>query len=287
MMQYYVKAHKTSIFENNRLPQLIYIANTEDMKEYLPRMLHKHDDHLEIVFVVKGEGIHFIGGKKYHTKAGDILIFNPNVLHDETAQMDSNMEVYCCGISQLYIKGMEPNHLFNTKEAAVIFSGEQQEIIHKILDIMFFHIKTSRQNANELCHYLLSSLLSILVELPKNHQRNFNIEKQTIMNKVRSYLEQNFTQTLSLEEIAERFKISPFYLSRLFKEEIGFSPIQYLNRLRIGAAQSLLMETNLPITQIAIDVGYENITYFSTFFSKMTGVTPTLYRDLWIGKTLL
>lgn len=286
MLQYYVKEHKASIFENNKLPNLLYMANTEEMKTYLPRMLHKHNDHLEIVFIVKGEGTHLIGGKKYHTKAGDILIFNPGVIHDEAAQIDSNMEVYCCGINRLHIKGMDKNCLFEPEDPAVIFSGKRQEIIRHILDIMFFHIKGKYGNTDELCCYLLSSLLTILVELPRD-VNPFQLNKYSLMGKVRLFLEQNFSQELALQDIADRFKISPYYLSRRFKEETDFSPIQYLNRLRLGEAQSLLITSHLSVTQIANEVGYENISYFSTLFTKTVGLSPSAYRTFWVGKSVI
>lgn len=287
MLQYYVKAYKESIFVNNRLPQLLYITNTEEMKNYFPRMLHKHDDHLEIVFITKGQGNHLIGGVKYDTCAGDILIFNPGVIHDETAQVNSDMVTYTCGISNLHIKGMDKNSLFDISAPAVISSGKHKDIIEKILDIMFFHIKVNANNAHEICHYLLSSLLTIIVELPRDPVYPFFNKNRTLISQVKHYIEQHYAENLSLSDIAGRFNVSTYHLSRLFKEQTNFSPIQYLNRCRIGEAQSLLMTTNYSITKIASLVGYENINYFSTAFTKMTGIPPSIYRTLWIGKSRL
>ncbi|MFY1027372.1 AraC family ligand binding domain-containing protein [Actinobacillus seminis] len=63
------------------------------MQQNFPRVLHKHDDRLEIVFIVKGRGIHLIGDVKYHTKPDDILIFNRDIIHDEMSELNSDMVV--------------------------------------------------------------------------------------------------------------------------------------------------------------------------------------------------
>lgn len=286
MLKHRNNANKSLIFENNRLPQLLYVTNTEGMTKYFPRMLHKHDDRLEIVFIAKGYGRHIIGDTKYDTKEGDILIFNQNVIHDETAQLNSEMVTYCCGITNLKIKGMEPNCLFDMTSPAVISSGNHQKTIETILDMMFSYIKREERNAREFSNYLLFSLLTLIVGLPRATVRNIFYKKLTLVDQVKNYLEQHYAENLSLEQLAHRFKVSSSYLSHLFKQETKFSPIQYLNRRRIGEAQSLLMTTNYSITQIALLVGYENTNYFSTVFSKMSGITPTQYRLLWLDKEL-
>ncbi|PJG86069.1 AraC family transcriptional regulator [Conservatibacter flavescens] len=276
--------YKSSLFE--QLPQLLYITNTQGMREYFPRMLHKHKDHLEIVFIAKGRGTHIIGDTKYDTKAGDILIFNQNVLHDEMAQIHSEMVTYCCGIGNLKIKGMERNCLFDLRLPAVISSGKHQDTIEKIIDMMFCSVKNAQTHAREFSNYLLFSLLTLIVSLPQNTVQRFFYKKFTLVDQVKDYIEQHYTQALSVDHIAHYFNISPSYLSHLFKRESKFPLMQYVNRRRIGEAQSLLMTTKYSITQIALMVGYENINYFSTAFTKMLGITPTQYRRQWIGKEL-
>ena len=194
------------------------------------------------------------------------------------------MVTYTCGITNLHVKGMDKNQLFDNPTSAVISSGKHHKIIEKILDIMFFHIKSNVLNAHEICHYLLSSLLTLIVELPRKNIFSLWPKNLTLIDQVRHYIEQNYAENLSLNDIAKRFNVSAYYLSRLFKDQTDFSPIQYLNRRRIGEAQSLLMTTNYGIAQIASLVGYENINYFSTAFTKMTGISPTMYRTLWIGE---
>jgi len=288
MLQNYIKKNKTSIFENNQLPQLLYITNTAEMKDYLPRMLHKHEENLEVVFIAQGCGNHLIDGVNYETKAGDILIFNPNVIHDETAQSNSDMVTYTLGINRFKIKGMEENSLFETEFLSVISSGEYQSIIEKTLDIMLFHVKENTSNATEICRYLLSSLITLIVELPDKKQiYPYVIKRLNVIDNVKAYIETYYEQELSLSDLAKRFQINAYYLAHLFKKQTGFSPMQYIHRRRIGEAQTLLMTTNHSIAQIATLCGFMNSNYFSTAFQKTIGVTPSQYRSLWIGRTTI
>lgn len=284
MLQYFLNENKHSIFMNDKLPQLLYLCNTETMQQNFPRALHKHEKHLEIVFIVKGRGNHLIGNKKYQTKEGDILIFNQNVLHDESAELHSNMVVYCCGIKELYLKGMEKNRLIDIDIPAVIPSGKWRDPIEKTLDIMFQHVLNNPKTANENCRYLLASLLTIITKLPKSHLHTIIYARPSLITQVKNYIDTCYWENITLNEIASRFNINTYYLSHLFKQETGFSPIQYMIRRRIGEAQSLLINTRYSITQIASQVGYDNANYFSTLFSKMVGVSPRAYRDSWIGK---
>lgn len=284
MLQYFLENNKSSVFENNRLPQLLYLCNTETMQQNFPRALHKHDDRLEIVFIVKGRGSHLIGNVTYHTKAGDILIFNQGVIHDEMAELNSDMAVYCCGIKDLNIKGSEKNRLFDIASPAVISSGNKRQIIEQLLAVMFAQVKENRNQSGESCRYLLSALLTIIVQLPRENIKSLTFRKLTLAEQAKNYLDAHYVENLSLESVASRFNVSPFYLAHLFKRETGFSVIRYLIRRRIGEAQSLLINTRCSVTEIAGLVGYDNANYFSTLFSRMIGISPSLYRTSWIGK---
>lgn len=283
MLQYFLEQNKKSVFEHDRLPRLLYLCNTETMQQNFPRVLHKHEDRLEIVFIVKGRGKHLIGKTNYQTKEGDILIFNQNVLHDETAELNSDMVVYCCGIKDLHIKGMDKNCLFDSA-AVVLPSGNKRKIIEKTLDMMWLHITENPHHADENCRYLLASLLALIIRLPRQNIITLTYHKPTVIEQVKDYIDLHYADDLSLTNLACRFNMNPYYLAHLFKRQIGFSPIQYMIRRRIGEAQSLLINTHHSITRIATLVGYTNANYFSTLFSNMIGVSPTAYRASWVGK---
>ncbi|MFQ5900427.1 MAG: helix-turn-helix domain-containing protein [Thermodesulfobacteriota bacterium] len=98
------------------------------------------------------------------------------------------------------------------------------------------------------------------------------------IEKARMFLEENYTNSISLEQIANQASLSRHHCSRVFKKEIGISFSKYLTRLRVEKAKELLIQKGMSITKISSLVGYNEITYFERVFKKMTGLTPSTYR---------
>ena len=101
---------------------------------------------------------------------------------------------------------------------------------------------------------------------------------------VRSYISQNYSQNLTLNDVAELVHISPFYFSKLFKEKTGQNFIEYLTATRMEQAKQELEKTSLSVKEICMNVGYSDPNYFSRSFKKYAGMTPLEYRELRTGK---
>ena len=95
-----------------------------------------------------------------------------------------------------------------------------------------------------------------------------------------SYIHEHYAKDFSLDDVARFAYLSPGYLSRLFKSEIGYSFKEYLHLTRIQKAQELLRNTRLRYYEIAEQVGYKNYKYFSSYFSKITGCSAKEYQLL-------
>ena len=106
-----------------------------------------------------------------------------------------------------------------------------------------------------------------------------NQEPDGLMASAREYSKQNFQKDLALEEVARTVGISPYYFSKLFKEETGMNYTEYLTGIRIEKAKELLSNRELSIKEVCVDSGYGNPNYFSRIFKKWTGITPTEFRD--------
>ena len=89
-------------------------------------------------------------------------------------------------------------------------------------------------------------------------------------------------EPITLQSMGEALHISPYYLSHVFKQMSGYSPVQYLLRRRIGEAQTLLITTDFSITRIAEMVGYDTQSYFNLQFTKNVGMPPNKYRQNYI-----
>jgi len=92
------------------------------------------------------------------------------------------------------------------------------------------------------------------------------------------YIDTHYQEDISLDMVAAKIGISPFYLSRLIKQIKGIAFVEYLTDVRIRKAKEIALETELPIAEIAFKCGYSNISYFYKVFKKATGETIGEYR---------
>lgn len=102
-----------------------------------------------------------------------------------------------------------------------------------------------------------------------------SIERKVLV--VKEFIDSRYMEEISLQRLANEFFISPDYLSHVYKEHIGSSPINYLIMVRIGHAKKLLLTSDLSVQEIAKSVGYNNANYFSILFRKATGLSPTTF----------
>ena len=104
------------------------------------------------------------------------------------------------------------------------------------------------------------------------------IEQECIAERICAYLAANYRQKFSLSEVAARFYLSPYYLSRLFKRVTGQSIVDYINNRRIEAAQKLLETTELSISAVAEQTGFASAAHFRRVFHEVMGTGPLQYR---------
>lgn len=105
-------------------------------------------------------------------------------------------------------------------------------------------------------------------------------EKETsLVGKAKLYIQQNFNKELSLEDVSRYIDLSAYYFSKLFKDETGQTFVEYLTELRVGHAKEMLRNPSVSIKEICIEAGYSDPNYFSRIFKKVTGMTPTEFRE--------
>ena len=99
-----------------------------------------------------------------------------------------------------------------------------------------------------------------------------------LVKRAMAYLHQNYTRSFSRQEMADSIGVSERYFTRVFRQELGLPPWEYLNRYRISQAKLLLDQTNDNITAVALQVGFNDPGYFGRMFRKLTGLTPGEYK---------
>lgn len=103
--------------------------------------------------------------------------------------------------------------------------------------------------------------------------------KDTIF-KAFDYIRKNYMLPITLEDVSKYVYLNPSYFSRIFKNEMKCTFVFYVNKIRINAGKRLLADTSLPLTDISSMVGFEDQSYFTKVFKKITGVTPGRFREL-------
>lgn len=127
----------------------------------------------------------------------------------------------------------------------------------------------------ELCRWFEDRITFSCTNISKRKEDSSN----DAIEASKAYIENNYTQNITLEDVSREVNISSYYLSRLFKEETGENFIDYLTNLRIEKAKELLSTTQYSMKEICSMSGYSDPNYFSKTFKKNVGVTPTEYRE--------
>lgn len=116
-------------------------------------------------------------------------------------------------------------------------------------------------------------------EVCRNMETAREKQSESIMEKAKAYIRSNYRKDLTLDEVSRVVDISPYYFSKLFKQETGENFIEYLTKIRIKNAEVLLKDSDYSIKEICALSGYGDPNYFSRIFKKYEGVTPSEYRE--------
>lgn len=286
MIQCFSKKKFESCFEGCQRPRLLSASKIDFHYAIYPRVLHRHADFLELLYVRTGTGVYIIDGERYDIKKGDIIICNANVLHDEDTSQSKNLNTLSVAVSDINIKKLPKNCLIAANTIPIVHTNGNS--ISEIMSIIYELLSDIASDMTETCTYLTIALICNVLDIV-NEQKEYEnnaIKKRgyIIVKQVKSYIDNNFYNDITLKSISKEINVSPYHLAHVFKNSTGYSPIQYVLRRRIGEAQSLLITTKLNITNIALSVGYNNSCHFNSIFSKYIGMSPSRYRNLYVKK---
>jgi len=133
----------------------------------------------------------------------------------------------------------------------------------------------SKYDSQENLYYCL---LKAFDQLCKCIYQNRNIQHTRTFSKAKEFIWSNYNQDISLKRASTAVGISPYYLSHLFRKEMGISFLEYLTSVRISIAKRLLKETPMAILEVCLEVGYQDPSYFAKIFKKKEGIYPSEYR---------
>ena len=264
-------------------PSLLFVCRTQGEDSAIPRVMHKHDDRLEIMFIARGSGDYLIGDRQYVAKEGDILVFNKGVVHDERPHLSHDSLIYSCGISRLQLTGLPENHLFSRDKSAVFASGVQKESFAALFATLCTQVFDNETHYGAVTHHLLNAIVILCRNLWLSRQEEMAKSEHSTGQLIKDFIDEHYKEPITLDSITQKLRINRFYLIHAFKRFSGYSPRQYIIRRRVGEAQSLLLNTDMGVTSIASMVGYESVNNFHRVFKMVVGIPPSQYKTLWMA----
>ena len=115
---------------------------------------------------------------------------------------------------------------------------------------------------------------------PKEQLRSIHYRESRIKS-ICDYIHQNYNKKLSIESISKVVSLSPIYLCRFFKEITGQTITEYINHFRLAQAAALIKTTDKKLLDVALETGFNNLSYFSNQFKRYMGVTPSEFKEAW------
>ena len=284
-VQCFVKRDVRPVFTGENQPRLLYVSEIRPDASAHPRVMHAHEDAVELILICSGSSEYLIHDKKVVIKAGDLLVYNAGVVHDEVSGPDMEVGSYCVGVGGLHMPGLRENALISDEKGYVFPTGRYFEDMKELFVMMFRNLAAGEPHAELFCtsllHALLVSVLTVTEGVGETRENPAD-EPHILGSRIKDYIDRHYMEPITLQSMGEALRISPYYLSHVFKQMSGYSPVQYLLRRRIGEAQTLLITTELSVARIAEMVGYDSQSYFNLQFTKNVGMPPSRYRHNYI-----
>ncbi|BDR58953.1 AraC family transcriptional regulator [Xylocopilactobacillus apicola] len=253
--------------------------------------LHRHH-HIEMTYVYHGSCQQIIQNKQIELKAGDFCLLDSNVAH---TIFDANYEDIIINIvmqkeffnngflSRLANFSMIPSFILNAissdnhQENYLILHANDLNRSNEIVEKMLLeYIRNDLYSQETIRSYMIIFLTNLLRDLSVI-KVNTKQENSVVLS-ILKYIEDHF-QTCTLQEVGEIFNYHPNYLANLLKEETGQTFKNLVIKQKINQAQNMLQNTDLPVNEIAENIGYKNLTFFYRKFREVTGMNPREFRN--------
>lgn len=234
----------------------------------------KNCDSFLILYTYEGEGKLEYEGKTYHLGKGDGFMIDCRRLHDYRTVGEKWVH------SDLHFKGapMMPLYEEFLSSSSPVFTepvtGTYQNYLEKLAALLSVFSPYRELQLSNLLSNIVTHILVASAEHPEG-ERAMPLNLKYLVQ----YMENHYFRSLSLDFLASFSGLSKYHLTREFSRYMGCPPIEYLIRLRTQNARFLLQNTELPVKQIAAEVGMESVSNFVQTFKKRTGMTPGEYRQ--------
>ncbi len=243
---------------------------------------HRHP-YFELMHILNGRRQIFFPNGEYVLSKENLVLIPPNFLHRTKSHSFLTQERFVLYFKKEFIEKhmcKEINDIVDSINTPIVLSNDEMKKIAPFFNIL---ITVFREPDNDLKEQSLKMcFLSIFVEFikiikEKNFFSTILSTKDSVYYEVVKYIDKNFIEKISLDDLAEKFGISKYQLSKKLNMILGVSWVTYINTLRIAKAQNMLLESQSNILNIALSLGFGSITHFERVFKSMTNYSPTQY----------
>lgn len=260
--------------------------------DYQDMPYHWHEE-LEFTLVRRGWVRYSIALTTLEVEEGDLLLIAPDTLHSAhqigALEAETDSVVFHLSLAGLGAgDGCEERFIRPLREGRLILPpvvrrGDPfyEELLGSFLSLwacreeqLLYRELLFRKGALELVLLLWQSVGEAGEPLPRRVAHPYEAKLKLAL----SYMQEHYAETISVAELAQLCGFSQVHFMNVFKEAIGATCIQYLIEYRLALAAAQLLESDLPVTQIALDSGFQNISYFNRSFKSRYHVTPSAYR---------
>lgn len=231
-----------------------------------------------LIYISRGKG-HFVSThqKEIEITEGYMVLLFPNEWHsyspnEKTGWKESWIGFKGPNIEQRIVAGyfLKKNPVFNI--------GVNPEIVN----LFRLAVKTAKEHKSGY-QQMLAGIVNLLLGFTYSENTYRTSEDRHLTNQINSakiFMQENKASQLYCEEIAKQIGMGYSCFRRTFKQYTGMAPKQYIDELKLGDAKELLVNTALSCKEIAFELGFESLSYFSNVFKKKMGIPPTKYREL-------
>lgn len=230
----------------------------------------------QLIYVSHGTAYFTVDGTEYEAKEGCLFFFRPHEPQKYHYLCSTHTQAYWIHFTGADIAEVLDGFEFPpVMELSSCFYEELETLYKKIM----VELQLRREGFIPMTTLLFRQLLLLIHRNQKELAGNRTSGNDLILS-VMEYMHAHYRERITVEVLAGQCNLSPYRFIHNFKQFTGKSPIDYLIQIRINKAKELLIDSHLPVSEIAEITGYENPLYFSRLFHKNTGVPPTAYRRL-------
>ena len=235
--------------------------------------IHWHS-YYEFELVVSGNGTQVINGIEYSYSSGDAFLLGPADFHKRTLENPAQIWIvkipiwlmpiiFAEGFSQGYLPAVA--HLNNQENSTCI----------ELLKLLKNHSDKLDSFDASMTDSILKTLFVYIFSFEK---RTHKFDSKDRIGVIYNYLQEHFAESISLEDLAQRFNLSDKYLCSYYKKHTGRTIINTLREMRMFHASHMIIASNEPVQQISLKCGYNSLSFFLRDFKKKFGMTPTDMR---------